>query len=166
MVPINRFLFLILLLLTTSHANPPLVEKKKLPLAQSLPLLQTITKHAISIGSGKTDVYVFVDPKCPRSREFITLISNNKKMQSLYHYKIFLYELKRFRTKEIIRSIYSSHNPKKTMLDFMTVKKVPTIKRSHPNKKIDAKIHAINKIAQKIDVYKRPYLVLVKKRKP
>jgi hypothetical protein len=160
---IKKSLILILLIASFLDANAPLVEKAKLPLSESLPMLKTITQHAIHIGQGKTDVYVFVDPKCPRSREFVTMIAQSKRMQSLYHYQIFLYELKRFKTKNLIETIYASSDPKKMMLEIMVEKKEQLTMRK--STKARSKIKAISGVAHRIDVYKRPYLVLVKKRK-
>ncbi|MBT8348236.1 MAG: hypothetical protein HKP62_02160, partial [Sulfurovum sp.] len=41
----------------------------------SVSLLQNIHNDAITLGSGKKLVYVFIDPLCPHSRKFITMIS-------------------------------------------------------------------------------------------
>jgi hypothetical protein len=157
-----RSLLLLLISLALLQANAPAREQKKLPLTQSLPLLKTIEKYALHIGSGPTQVYLFVDPLCPMSQEFISLISQSKRMQKLYSYHIHLYELERFHSKALITTIYSHSNPLEAILSVM-VKEEP-LKSS---KKSDA-IHIVDKvsaIAKKLNVYKRPYLVLVKRRK-
>jgi len=67
------------------YANEP-QERPKLPLSQSLPYLQTIEHDALILGEGPTKVYVFVDPYCPNSRNFLSLIDENSKMRSKYTY--------------------------------------------------------------------------------
>ena len=68
-------------------------------------LIQPIEQHAIIYGEGERKVYVFVDPKCPHSRDFITMINENTKMRSMYRYYIFFYELKRFHSHHLIAVI-------------------------------------------------------------
>ena len=167
MKSIKKLILLVLFIYSASYANTLVVERKKLPLSQSLPLLKSIDKHAMHIGRGAVDVYVFIDPHCPRSQEFITLISQNMKMQSIYHYHIFLYELKRFKTKALIEAIYASRDPKNVMIRIMVDKKIikKDLLKDKKSLKTVRKIEAIKSVAGRIDVYKRPYLVLVKKRK-
>jgi len=137
-------------------------ERPILPLEVSLPYLQSIQNEALVLGEGATDVYVFIDPHCPNSQNFISLVYENEKMRSRYHYYFFLYELERFHSHDLIAKIYSSSDPIQTLLDVMA-----------RNKKYDGpiqsaaleKIKKIAAVADKIDVYKRPYIIMIKKPK-
>ena len=113
-------------------------------------------------GDGEKKVYEFVDPKCPHSRDFISMIYENEKMRSLYRYYIFFYELKRFNSHNLIATIYSSSEPMQKTLEVMVGgKEIPSTPRFDP--KIEAKIDTIADVADKIGVSKRPYLIIVKK---
>jgi len=161
----NRLLFLLLfMLLGTLHANDPLIQKKKVPLNIALPLLKSIDHHAILLGSGPTHMYAFIDPICPRSRDFVEMISENKKMQKLYTYHLFFYELERFHTRAIIADIYSADNPLKRMNKIMIEKqKLKGLEVITNN--VNKEINEIAKIANELDIYKRPYLFVVKPKK-
>jgi len=160
---IVKLLFIALVISNSLYANTHAGKHKKLPLAISLPYLKTIQPYAIELGSGPMDIHVFVDPKCPRSQEFMTLVSQSEKMQRLYHYHFYLYELKRFKSHPLITSIYSSKDRLKAMQAVM-IKKT-TIPTLEVNKKVRQIMKAIEKVGEALDVYKRPYLVLVRKGK-
>ncbi len=161
-----KFLFFIffVLLLNSLSGNEPLISKKKAPLSVALPLLQSIDHHAIVIGNGPIHMYAFIDPVCPRSREFVEMVLENKKMQKSYTYHFFYYELTRFHTKELIGTIYTDKNPLDLMIEVMVKKhEIKRIKKL--SSKVIAKMNDISKVAQKLDIYKRPYLFVVKPNK-
>jgi len=160
---ILKLLFIALFIILETHADAGQKKYKKLPLSVSLPYLKSIQSHAINLGKGPVDIYVFIDPKCPRSQEFITLISQSKKMQSLYSYHIYLYELKRFHSKPLIESIYGSKNSLQALLDVIVYKK--TLKKVPLKDDVKSKIISLENVGKRLDVYKRPYLVLVRKGK-
>lgn len=155
------FFLLFVLLVTSSVANEPLISKKKAPLSIALPLLKSIDQHAIIIGNGPIHMYAFIDPVCPRSREFVEMIFENAKMQQTYTYHFFYYELTRFHTKNIIGTIYTEKEPLEMMKKIMIDKiEVPLVEQL--SAKVLDEIDAISKVAQKLDIYKRPYLFVVK----
>ena len=61
------------------QANEPLIQKKKVPLDIALPLLKCIDHYSITIGVGPTQMYAFIDPVCPRSRDLIEMVLENTK---------------------------------------------------------------------------------------
>lgn len=137
---------------------------EKAPLEVSLPLLKSIEDHAFELGNGSTVVYVFIDPLCTHSRNFIEFIATSKKMLSTYHYYFFLYELARFKSGSTIRAIYAHDDIKQATLDVMLDNKtLPSPKK--PNPEIEKKIARIASVGHVLDVYKRPYLILVKPQK-
>lgn len=128
---------------------------------QKIALIQPIEHDAIIYGEGETKVYVFVDPKCPHSRDFMTMIYENAKMRSIYRYYIFFYELKRFHSHDLIATIYASASPLQRTLEVMVGnKEIPTASRIDP--KIEAKIDDIAHVADTIGISKRPYLIIMK----
>ena len=70
------------------------------------------------------DVYAFIDPRCPHSRDFVDLIHENEKMRKRYHYYFFLYAHPMFKSGAAINAIYNAPDPKKAMLDYM-LKRAP-----------------------------------------
>lgn len=130
------------------------------PLAELLALLQPLEPDAMELGSGPVDVYVFVDPQCPHSREFVAFIAESDKMRRRYRYHFFLYELKRFHSAGVIAAIYGAADPLRAMLRHMTQgKAVVSVKASAATQ---AKIVRIAEAAETIGVNKRPYLILNK----
>lgn len=145
-----------LLCIITVYANAAEYTNK-----QKSALLLPIEKHAIIYGEGERKVYVFVDPKCPHSRDFITMINENEKMRTIYRYYIFLYELKRFQSHDLIAAIYASTNPLHRILEVMVgAKEIPMDSRS--DLKIETKIDDIARVADTIGISKRPYLIIMK----
>jgi len=155
------FFIFFVLLLTSLTANEPLISKKKAPLSVALPLLKSIDHHAIVIGEGPTHMYAFIDPVCPRSCEFVEMILENKKMQKSYTYHFFYYELTRFHTKDLIGTIYMDKDPFNMMVEVMVKKhELKPVKKL--SSKVIEKMNDISKVAQQLDIYKRPYLFVVK----
>lgn len=158
------FLWAALLLFSLPAAASDVQEHPKLPLEKALPLLKPIGGDAIRMGEGSVKVHVFIDPLCPRSRDFVTMISESEKMRSRYSYYFYLYELKRFKSHALINAIYMAKNPLQAMLDVMVDKKEMELSPM-PGKEISDKIERITKAAGMLDVYKRPYLIMIKKPK-
>jgi len=161
----NRLIILLLLTLCSIlNANEPLIQKKKVSLEIALPLLESIDQYSIIVGSGPTQMYVFIDPLCPRSQDFVDMVFDNKKMQKLYSYHFFFYELKRFKTKKIIAEILNSKDPISKM-NMIMIKKEKTQGLEMIPISITNKIDSISKVAGALDIYKRPYLFIVKAKK-
>lgn len=164
MKKISRILLFFFLLTASIFGNEPLISKEKAPLSVALPLLKSIDKHAIVIGSGPTHMYAFIDPVCPRSREFVSMIFESEKMQERYTYHFFYYELTRFHSKNLIGTVYSAKRPLEMMKSIMVdAKEVPVLTTF--SSEITKEINAIADVAEKLDIYKRPYLFVVKPQK-
>jgi len=142
-----------------AQSNPP-----KLSIKEALPLLSKIKQYALHVGNGASEIYVFVDPLCPHSKDFLDLIVTSDKMQSRYSYYIFLYELDRFHSASLINNIYNCSDTmqclKKVMLTNHTFEQDATAVAE-----ITQKINKIEEIAKKLNVYKRPYLIINKAKK-
>jgi len=136
----------------------------KLPLEKSLPLLKSIEKESIEIGSGTVDVHVFVDPLCPHSRDFVEMIVQSDKMQSKYHYYFYLYTLKRFHSENVVATILMAANPFATLKKVMVERKEIALNETI-SEETQKSVDAITNVALQLDVYKRPYMVMVKKPK-
>ena len=158
------FFIFFILLLGSLGANEPLIAKKKASLSVALPLLKSIDHYAIIVGNGPIHVYAFIDPVCMRSREFVEMVLENKKMQKSYTYHFFYYELARFHSKNLIGTIYTEKDPfsmmKKVMVDKL---EVTILKELSPG--IETEVNDISKVARELDIDKRPYLFIVKPKK-
>jgi len=165
MTKAKSLFFLLFILLTASLiANGPLISKKKAPLSVALPLLQSIEQYAIVIGNGPIHMYAFIDPVCPRSREFVEMVFENTKMQQAYTYHFFYYELTRFHSKNIIGTIYTAKEPLEMMRKIMIDKA-----EIRPDGVLSAnalkEINDISAVAKQLEIDKRPYLFVVKPNK-
>lgn len=154
----------LLLLNAPLFANEALIEKKKMPLSIALPLLQSIEQHAIVVGKGPVHMYAFIDPVCPRSRDFVSMIFENEKMLERYTYHFFNYELERFHSKAYIAKIYSEKDPLEMLRKFMYYKEQISPLYACPLE-LQRKIDQIAAIAAKLEIDKRPYLFVVKTQK-
>lgn len=133
-------------------------EHKQLSYDLSLTLLQSIKNDAIVYGKGKKIIYAFIDPLCPHSRKFVSMVSKNPKMQSKYQYHFFLYTLPRLKSTEVVSAVYMSPTPVKTLLDIMIDDKV---QKKKSDEATAAKVNRIDNVAKEMDVYKRPYIFVV-----
>ena len=133
-------------------------EHKQLPYDKSLSLFHSIDDDAIILGSGEKIIYVFVDPLCPYSRKFITMVSKNPIMTSKYQYHIFLYSIPRLKSTDVVSAVYMSPHPLDTLLEIMVEDKEHSDKG---NDKAKARVHRIDNIAEQMNVYKRPYIFIV-----
>ena len=136
----------------------------KLPLSKSLPILETIEDDALHLGTGERKVYLFIDPLCPHSQDFMELIANNKKLLLRNNYNIYLYTLKRLHSEKTVTAIYMSKDPLISLIDVMINKSKINVE-VQPSQDVLSMIVAIEQVADKLDVYKRPYLILTKKPK-
>jgi thioredoxin-related protein len=115
--------------------------------------LKSIAQYAMVIGKGKASVsFVFLDPLCPFSREFITSISTNKAMQEKTTYYIYLYKLPKKSSDRLIKHIYESENPLDTMKKVMVYKQDVTFKATKKSAQALVVIEAIAKVAKKVNV--------------
>lgn len=136
-----------------------LKEHKQLSYELTVPLLQSIDKDAIILGSGKKVIYVFIDPLCKHSRKFITMVSKNPKMLSKYQYRIFLYSIPRLNSTEVVSAVYMSDDPVETLLEIMVENWVDY---EEGNEMTKARVQRINAVSKEIGVYKRPYIFILK----
>lgn len=126
-------------------------------------MVRPIEPLAMQYGEGAIKAYVFVDPKCPHSRDFISMIHENQKMRGIYRYYIFFYELKRFNSHKLIGTIYTAKSPLESTLEVMVRENEPNVLETLSSS-IEEKINRIESVATEIGVNKRPYLIIVKER--
>lgn len=126
---------------------------------EQIQLLHTIQNEAIVYGFGVQKVHVFIDPWCRYSRQFISMISKNKKMLSKYRYYLYLYSIPRLHSQNAIAAVYSANEPLEILLKIMLNddKRVVAV-----NKQTQLKVDAITDIAKKVHVTKRPFLLIEK----
>lgn len=136
----------------------------KLPLSQSLPLLKTIETEALHLGSGPVKVHVFIDPLCPHSRNFVEMVAESEKMRARYSYNFYLYTLPRLHSEVMVATIFAAENPLQLLLKVM-VEREEVETNEHTSAVVHQKIEAIEAVAKQLDVYKRPYMIMVKQPK-
>ena len=123
----------------------------------TLSLIQSIQDDAIVYGNGEKMIYAFIDPLCPYSRKFISLVAKNPKMISKYQYYLFLYSVPRLKSTDVVSAIYVSQNPIKTLLQTMIDEKV---EHHEGNETTKAKVDRIEKVGKRLNIMKRPYIFI------
>jgi hypothetical protein len=132
---------------------------KEFQYATNITSVQSIQQDAIMYGSGNRDVYVFIDPLCPYSRKFISMITDNPVMLAKYRYHLYLYEIPRLHSQNAIAAVYRTKEPLKTLLNIM----IHDDKTTMPlTPQVEAKTSDIKTIAQQLNVNKRPFLIIKK----
>jgi len=160
---LSLLFFITVIMMTPLTADDGKVHTK-LPLSESLPLLETIEAYALHMGSGPVKVHVFIDPLCPHSRNFVEMIAESEKMRSRYSYNFYLYTLPRLHSEAMVETIFGSEKPLELLLEVMVQgKEVVTVE--HSNDALRHRVKAIEEVAEKLDVYKRPYMIMVKEPK-
>jgi len=134
-------------------------EHKHLSYDASVSLLHSIHNDALVLGNGEKTVYVFIDPLCPHSRKFITMVSQNPTMLSKYQYHLFLYSIPRMKSTDVVSKIYMSEDPIETLLEAMVEEKVHYAKGNEMTK---SKVDRIAAVAREMNVNKRPYIFIIK----
>lgn len=151
--------FILILFLLTQYLVATPTTSTMPTYEQSLSLLKTLDSQAIIMGSGKKDVYVFVDPLCHFSRKFISKVTENDLMLKKYRYHIYLYGIERLHSQEEINYIYDAKNQLNVLLDIMVNDK----KFDHlltPTPQNRQKVSEIKHIAKQLDVNKRPFIII------
>lgn len=134
--------------------------------SQSYQALEAIKPYAMELGVGKTEVFVFVDPMCPKSREYISLISRSGNLLRRQHFYIFLLHLERFDSEHLIRTIYESANPRLMMQKVMIERCAPQILKGERRAYAQAAIDAITIAGIDLDIRQRPSLLIIKPGSP
>jgi hypothetical protein len=126
---------------------------------ETLVLLEEIKGEAIVIGSGPKEVHSFIDPYCSMSALYIQhLLKNQERMRDKYTVYLYLYELKRKNSVAMIENIYDAEDKLALIKQVMVEKQTMQVERIG-DVDIDEKIAHIAKVAQKIGVFKRPYII-------
>jgi len=152
----KKIIFSLLLMATLLTAEETQAHRH-LSYDKTMALLHSIKGEAIVLGTGKTEVYVFVDPLCPHSRKFMTMVSRNGKMLTKYKYYIFLYSIPRLKSEAVVAAIYASEKPDDLLLKIMVDKQTLQTRTGGPACKTVADIAFV---AGALDVYKRPYIIV------
>lgn len=158
---------LILLLLNSflfSNEESNTTVHKKMSFNEALPYFESIKESEIIIGTGSDDIYLFIDPVCPHSRAFISLIHDKEDMQKKYKYHIWLYRLPKFKSIPYIYAIYNKNGPDRLVLLYdIMLNDNKKISLRLSNNEVILNYKKIEAIATLMDIYKRPYLFVNKK---
>ena len=123
-------------------------------------LLESIKRYGIKMGSGeKSTNFIFVDPMCPFSRKYITLLSTNKSVLDKNTYYIFLHKLPKYDSDALTQYIHESKNPLETLTKIMVENEEVTPKTCDLSKKELEKKSTISSVAKKLNIEIRPYIM-------
>lgn len=141
---------------STGKTKPAL--EQLLPPKETIEILEEHHDDAIIIGKGPRPYYVFVDPLCEMSQMFMRLIYNrNNTMLKNYTIYIYLYKLPdKDSTNQIVAILNSDDRERMLKEAMLNEYKFPTSPMHSDTK--DQMIR-IEKMGEKIGVYKRPYMI-------
>lgn len=152
-IKIVLFLVSFLLLL---QAEP--ISKQMLSPQHTLEELSHLKRYAIVIGTGPKEVHTFIDPYCSVSQKYLEyLYEHNGAMLKKYTVYLYLYELKRKNSADAINAILNSPYRESMLKQVMLNHDDISLQSDDENEKI---IEAIKVSAEKIGVFKRPYILI------
>lgn len=132
--------------------------KQLLSPQNTLKELSTLKPNAIVIGNGPKEVHSFIDPYCELSQKYLQFIyARNAVMLKKYTIYLYLYELQGKDSAEVIDAILSSEY-QETMLKSVMISYEDVMIQSDGDG--DDIIEAIAESAEKIGVFKRPYIII------
>jgi glutaredoxin len=133
-------------------------KKQLLSPDQTLQVLEDVKQYAVTFGNGPEVINTFIDPYCELSQRYLSFIFKKQdRMFSRYTFHFYLYELPGKDSTEMIHAILSS-DLKETMLKAVMVDH-QQIDVSGDDDAEDA-VEAIEEVAKKIGVFKRPYILI------
>lgn len=160
--------FFLLLMMFMMYGFPLQAQEnghKQLSEEELRPILNEIKPYAIRFGEGKKEVHVFVDPMCTLSKEYMKWVTSNTRLQKRYTYYIYMYKLKKYDSMNLMRYIYANDYPFPLLKQVMVDNYKPDTSSVKPVPAIEKKIADIAKACKKIDVYKRPYFIILRSEK-
>lgn len=120
--------------------------------------LSHLKRHAIVIGTGPKEVHTFIDPYCSFSQKYLEyLYEHDGAMLKKYTVYLYLYELKRKNSAEAINAILNSQYRESLLKQVMLNHDEVSSQSDDGNEKT---IEAIKVSAEKIGVFKRPYIII------
>ena len=152
--------FLLLLFLLTGLYSQESKPKQLLAPEATLGVLDSIKSEAIVLGHGKKEVHAFIDPLCSLSQRYLQfLYAEQDRMFAKYTLYLYLYELPRKHSAGHIRTILASKMPDIALKSLM-VNGDDLMLETVESPQIEARIRHISEAAEKIGVYKRPYIII------
>lgn len=120
--------------------------------------LSHLKRYAIVIGTGPKEVHTFIDPYCSFSQKYLEyLYEHDGAMLKKYTVYLYLYELKRKNSAEAINAILNSQYRESLLKQVMLNHDEVSFQSDDGNEKT---LEAIKVSAEKIGVFKRPYIII------
>ena len=133
-------------------------KKQLLSPAETLEVVESIKSTAIVFGEGDKEIHTFIDPYCSMSQHYLNFIFKKKKvMFKKYKIYLYLYELPRKKSKDVIKTILSSDYPKIMLKQVMIEQEDVDLEDDGDAEEI---MEEISEAAEKIGVFKRPYILI------
>lgn len=154
----KKIILIYLITLTFLIASPK--EKLLVSSTVAIELLETIKEDAIVLGTGEIEVHTFIDPLCKMSQRYLALLyKRNTDIFSKYTIYLYLHEIKSKKSKRQILSIMDAVSSERMLTSIMLKKDMSKLKYRYSGENL-RKFDKIANVAEKIGVYKRPYIML------
>jgi len=127
-------------------------------------MLESIEEHAIILGEGKAkNIYVFIDPICPFSHDYITKIMNNEDLLKKNSYYIFLYRLAVFKSDKLIAYIFESEDKLATLEEVVVYGDIVDLENLKASTKTLKALKKIADVGEYLEIINRPYIISFEK---
>lgn len=154
----KRTILLLFSLTLLLFADP--AKKQLLSPQETLNVLDGLDRDAIVIGHGKKVVHAFIDPLCPLSQMYMRhLYEHRDRMFEKYSIHLYLLELHGKHSGGLIRNILASDRPEE-ILKCVMVNHDPYVPEPVKSAPVEETVQEITRAAEKIGVYKRPYIII------
>ncbi|CAA6809335.1 MAG: Unknown protein [uncultured Sulfurovum sp.] len=154
----RKYAISLLFCMTSLFATPQ--AKQLLSPEDTLKLIETIKDDAIILGNGVQEIHIFIDPLCKMSQRYLKLLyKRNNEIFSEYTIYLYLNELKAKKSKKHILNIIHSESKERILCDIM-LGTTNTVLEKIRDKETENIFQEISKVAKKIGVYKRPYIII------
>lgn len=123
-------------------------------------MLETLKRDAVSIGHGPREAYVFIDPKCHRSAEFLEAILDSETLRNTFHYYLFVYDMPQVDSHRVVSAVYSAPDPLEALKTYMLKRKKVGLKTGAESESVRHRIERIEAAVQLIGIDHTPYLLI------
>lgn len=127
---------------------------------QQWQMLHALKRDAIVIGHGKKDAYVFVDPKCHRSAEFLEAVLESEKLQETFRYYLFVFDMPQVDSHKVVNAVYNAEVPLEALKTYMLLRKRISQESDATPQSARERIERIEQTAKTIGIDHTPYLIV------
>lgn len=126
-------------------------------------ILYPLKRDSIRIGHGPREAFVFIDPKCHRSAEFLEAVLDSEKLQSTFRYYLLVYDMPQVDSHRIVNAVYSAPDPLAALKTYMLERQKIGLEDGAVPPEVRRRIERVREAAEAIGLDHTPYLIMSSK---